>query len=155
MKICPKCQAGNNDDAIYCKDCGTSLSKTAIKKAEELLKAESEKRERKEQRTRRMLCALIVVFSVLDFVILGSSIFRGNITFIMLVHLLTIPAGYVAIFHPDALFQLNYSKDIENIHDVEPSEWYYFKCKATGIGVMILGTISLCVPAFSLKYPPP
>ncbi len=149
MKICPECQAGNNDDAIYCKDCGTSLSKTAIKKAEDLIRSELEKRKRKEQRTRRVLRALIVVFAALDLVILGSAIFRGTMTFIMLLHLLTIPAGYASIFHPDALFQLNYSKDIENIHDVEPSDWYYFKCKAAGISVMILGTISLCVLAFA------
>lgn len=149
MKICPKCRRGNNDDTMYCKDCGTSLSKIAMKNAEDLLKAEMERKERKEQRTRRLLYALMVVIGALDFVILGCTIFRGTINIIMLAHLLSLPAGYVAIFHPDALFHLNHSMDIENIHDVEPSEWYYFKCKAVGISVMLLGNISLCILAFT------
>jgi hypothetical protein len=149
MKICPKCQMGNKDDAMYCKDCGISLSRISIKNIEEQLKKEKARVERKEQRTKQLLCMLVAAFGVLDLVILGFSIFHGTMTFIMLIHLLTLPAGYAAILHPDALFHLNHSKDIENIHDVEPSEWYYYKCKAAGISVMALGTISMLILAFA------
>ena len=147
MKICPKCQAGNSDEMVLCRECGVSLGKVSAQDREALLKTETEKYERRQRRSRNLALVGVILSGVLNIFLFITSIIRGTFFFLTVFFLFTPVMGYFFVFRADALFRLSHFEDFENIDDVRLTDWYYFKNMIGGILVMVMGTIMMGVVA--------
>jgi hypothetical protein len=111
---------------------------------------EEAKRLRKERRIAVMkivgaACAgaLMLVLTVLGFVLRGGEFFL-----IFLSGILCVGAGFIGLFYPDNMFRLQHMFDIENLHDVQPSEFYYFSNALSSVVAIIGGIVVMAYFAF-------
>lgn len=138
MKICPKCGENNPDSAKLCAACFASLAesvKPAFDSEEFFLR--EEKRDRRKRRIHLLLIPLYYVVYLLFFIL--CCIENGGVVGLLLIPLLFPALFYLFVFHPDALFAFQHMFDIDNLHDVQISDWYYFTSRLSGYFFLILG----------------
>ena len=150
MKICPRCQMGNSNETVMCRECGASLGAAIAQDAEAILKAASDRYERKQRRIRILKVAWVVLASVLHIIFFVIAIIRGTFIFPVLLLLFMPVGGYMMLFHAEAMFQfkIDASGDYEIRGEVGPSEWYLFKSTIAGSFIMLASTIFMGIAAF-------
>jgi ribosomal protein L40E len=148
MKICPRCQMGNSDGAVLCRECGTSLGMVSSQDEEELLATEIKKYECRQRRKRILAFSGVILSGVLNVSFFIISIIRGTFLFPM-VFLLFMPVmGYLFIFRADAMFKYGYQYDIANVNEAKPTDWYYFRNKIGGVYLLVISVVFMGVIAF-------
>lgn len=148
MKICPRCQMGNSDETVLCRECGASLGEVIALDEEVLLKKETDKYERRQKHRRNLALSGVVLSGVLNVTFFIVSIIRGTFLFPTVLFLLMPVMGYLFIFRPDAMFKYGYQYDIKNIDEAKPTEWFYFKNMVGGVFIMGLSTVMMGFIAF-------
>lgn len=138
MKICPKCGENNSDSAKLCAACCASLSEAAQPdfNSEEFFLRE-ERRDRRKRCVQLLLIPLYYVVYLLFFVL--CCIENGGVIGHLLIPLLFPALYYLFVFHADALFAFQHMFDIDNLHDVQISDWYYFTSRLSGYFFLIAG----------------
>ncbi len=126
MKKCKKCGWENSDSLSVCENCYGLLDD---EKSAETSEVFFKRLERKEKITATINYALIILYFIIVaplFVITMREIGSLGIALVLFFFYLIIPVYfYTAIFHPDILFELSYVHIISNIHDAQPSDWFY------------------------------
>lgn len=148
MKICPKCNTGNSDNALKCKECEAYIGKIEVKESSQIINEfnmKEERRERIKQITKILSIAIVVASYVLFFIIASS---KEDFFLVFLCSIVCEIIGYLNTFYPEALFKLKYFTVIDNIEDVEPSDLYLFSSKLAGILFLLLGIVIIYVYAF-------
>jgi len=128
MKICPKCNSGNDANALQCKDCGCSISKVSANSLEDYIQ-QKEKKHRRKMLIQNTILLIVGIFYIY-FLIRGLQVeFSLEILFagILLPFL-----AYMGIYRPRAIFVMNHFLTIDNIDDVELSSLYVFCSKVGG-----------------------
>ncbi len=143
MKICPFCQSQNPDSAVLCTECMNSIG--GIKPepenhSDEILNALLRKEERKEKRQIIIeRIALIIYFAVSILAYLFVIINKGAFYPLIFVTLLFGLMYYLCVFKPRFLFMLEHISCIDNIDDVEISDWYFISNKIGGFCCLLIG----------------
>jgi len=148
MKICPKCQTGNSNETVMCRECGASLGLVSIQDEEAVLKTEVAKYERKQRHKRNLVLSGIILSGVLNIFFFIISIVRGTFLLPIVFFLFTPVMGYFCIFRSEAIFKYEHQYDIENVNEAKPTDWYYFKNMIGGVFIMVMGTAFMGFIAF-------
>ena len=149
MKICPKCGWENVDTAASCSECFSPFTG-----AESAIETDSEaffQRVETKQRRRRLLALLVIPFYYIIYIILSIKYIADGSWFGALLFPLLFPVFYyLMMFKADLLFKFQHMLQIDNINDVDISEWYYMGNK---IGAVLLIVIGLaCIAGPSLPF---
>jgi hypothetical protein len=148
MKICPKCQTGNSDETVMCRECGASLGTVSAKDEETVLKEEMDKYERRQRRRRNLALSGVILSGVLNVIFFIISVIRSTFYFPTVLFLFMPVFGYLAIFRSDAMFKYEHQYDIANVNEAKPTDWYYFKNAIGGVIIMVMGTAFMGFNAF-------
>ena len=150
MKICQACQMGNSNEAVICRECGASLTAVLAQDEEMILKAESDRYDRRQRRFRNLKMAGVILSAALHVSLFAISIIRGTFFFPMLFMLLAPAAGYMMMFRAEKLFQIKIdaSGDYDVSGEVRPTEWYLFKNAIQGAMIMLASIILMGMIAF-------
>ena len=154
MKICPVCQMGNSDDRVICRECDALLGAVTAQDEETILKAESEKYDRWDERRQRTLRIQRMAGGILSAVLHVSffviSNIRGNFFFVNLLLLFMPAAGYLMIVKAEKMFEIEViaSNDFEFVGEVRPSEYYLAKNFIRGAALMVGSVILMGIIAF-------
>jgi ribosomal protein L40E len=145
LKICPKCNTGNNDNDIQCKDCGYSLSDTIIEKHRNYLEEiteRDEKRHRLKMRIHNIVLLIIGGFYIYFYIKALSKVGFIELTFIAVLFPIL---SYMGIHHPRTMFVISHIFTIENIDNVELSDWYLISSKIGGYICAIVGFVFMAI----------
>ncbi len=143
MKVCPKCQTGNSDEMVLCRDCGAFLGAVLAQEGDTLFKKEMGEYERKQRRNKNLALLGVFLAGALNVLFLIVSIVRGTFLFPEILILFTPVVGYFAVFRSEALFKFSHFNDFYNIDDIRPTDWYYFKNMIGGILMIVMGTVMM------------
>ena len=150
MRICHKCGFENPDSSKSCEHCFSVLLNSVSQSDEKLLEKFFEKQERKERKNKIFktiplpVYALIYLPIYIKCVLLDSECLSSLLFFL----LFPIIGYYLLAFKAEALFKLQHIFQIDNIDDVEVSDWYIFSSLIAGILLLIIGlfvVISTCI----------
>jgi hypothetical protein len=145
LKICPKCNTANNDNTFQCRDCGYSLSEINIEKhrnyVEEIAERD-EKKHRLKMRIHNIILPIIGVFYIYFYIKALSKVGFIELTFMAVLFPIL---SYMGIHHPRAMFVLKHLFTINNIDDVELSDWYIISSKIGGCICAIVGFIFMVI----------
>ncbi len=140
MKICPKCNCVNENDRIFCKECSNSISKVKIDNGD-YVEAIYKKEERKHTLRKRLhiifipILGLIYVYlyiKALNYISFLETTFIG-VFFPVL--------AYINIHNPKLLFILGHIFTIDNIDEVELSDFYILSSKIGGIVLLVIAFV--------------
>lgn len=148
MKICPKCQTGNSDETVMCRECGESLGSVSAQDEEAVLKTEMAKCERRQRCRRNLALSGVILSGALNVFFFIISIIRSTFLFPIVFFLFTPVIGYFCIFRSEALFKYEHQYDIENVNEAKPTDWYYFKNMIGGVMLMVMGNAFMGFIAF-------
>jgi len=126
MKICPKCNTGNGEKAIQCKDCGYFLNKVSVDSHKKYIEKITEIEETKHRRKMLIHNITLPIIGVVYIYFLVKSLQDEFSLSIIFAAILLPLLSYVQIHHPRALFVMKHIFTIDNIDDVELSDWYIF-----------------------------
>jgi hypothetical protein len=149
MKICPKCNTGNNNNSINCKDCGMKLSGKCIVDESKIIDEFNLKDERYQNRSRILRRVSLVIISITYLVLYILSIPKGEFFALTFMAVICPTIGYLNIFHPKVLFILGHIFTIENPDDIELTDFYLFTSKISGIIIILVGLVLMGVMALS------
>ena len=140
MKKCKKCGWENADILSVCENCyGLLDDERSGETAEKFFK----KLERKEKIKAIINYSLIVIYFIIVaplFVITVKTIGSLGVALVLFFFYLLMPVFfYTSVFHPDILFELTYMHMISNIHDAQPSDWFYTTASLTAYLFLALG----------------
>lgn len=148
MKICPKCNTGNSDNAFQCRDCGFSLSREIVNSRDYV--GEISAREEKQHKFRMLLhIILLPVLGALYVFLYVKALSRGEILETTFVAVLLPLIAYVNIHHPKEVFMLTHILTINNVDDVELSDWYMAGTKISGYLCLVMGFVFIGMFAFA------
>ncbi|MEN2776143.1 DUF6199 family natural product biosynthesis protein [Acetivibrio clariflavus] len=148
MKICPKCNTGNSDNALKCKECEAYIGKIEVTESSKIVDEFNmkEKRREKIKQIAKIICIAFIIASYVLFFIVAFS--KEDFFIVLFSSILCVIIGYLNIFHPEILFRLKYFTVIDNIDDVEPSDIYLLSSKLAGVLLLLIGTVIVYVYAF-------
>lgn len=148
MKKCKKCGYENPNSLNVCEKCYNILDNEISKETSEKF---FKKLELKEKIIKIINYALLIIYFMvvapLFYISVKAmgSLGAGLVLFFLL--LVIIPVMYyTSLFHPDTLFELTYFNVISNIHDAQPSDWYYTTTSLTAylfLGLGIFMTVKI------------
>lgn len=145
MKICQKCSTGNENNALHCKDCGHSLSKAIIEEDRDYVKEMMERQDKRHRHQMRIHGIALGILGLIDIFFYIMALMKGQI-FIPTVMLLLFPLlSYLHLYQPRLLFSLRHFATIDNLEDVELSNWYVLNCKIGGYVFAVLGTVMMAL----------
>ncbi len=155
MRICHKCGLENPDSAKSCERCFSVLLNSASQSDEKRLAEFFEKQEKKERRNQIFKTIPIPVYVLIYLpVYIKCVLLNTDYIFSLLFFLLFPTVGYYLLaFKAEALFKLQHIFHIDNIDDVEVSDWYIFSSLIAGISLLIIGlfvVISTCISLTNL-----
>jgi amino acid permease len=131
MKICPKCNTGNDDNSIYCKDCGFSIFKIICDQQDYI--EELEKRKEEKHKRKMLIHNILLSFLGIVYIYIYIKILQSEFTFSSIFIGILLPLmSYLQIHHPRLLFIIGHFLTIDNIDEVELSDWYIFSTKLGG-----------------------
>ena len=140
MKICPKCNCANENDSIICKDCSNLISKV---KADSIdyIEAINKKEERKHKFRKRLHMILIPLLGIIYVYLYINSL--NYISFIeaTFIGVLFPVLAYINIHNPKLLFILRHIFTIDNIDEVELSDFYIVCTKIGGIVLLVIAFV--------------
>lgn len=152
MKICPYCQSQNPDSAVLCTECMNSIG--GIKPepenySDEIVNKIFEKEERKEKcQSIIQYIALIIYFVVCISAYISLIVHNGPFYPLIFVTLILGLGYYLCVFKPRFLFMLEHISCIDNIDDVDISDWYFISNKISGFCMLLFGigyAIYMCI----------
>lgn len=142
MKICPYCQSQNPDSAVLCTECMKSIGGIAPEPErykEDIVARFLEKEERREKRHDFLLHFAIIAYYIICVPVYILLIIADGPFFPVIFITALLSLGYyLCIFKPKFLFMLEHRTTIDNIDDVELSDWYFLSSKICGF--LMLGT---------------
>lgn len=147
MKICPKCNTGNDNHAIQCKDCGASISQTGITQQNFV----EERSAGEEKRHRRKMLVHNIVLPVLGIAYVSlyiKALSKANPFQVTLIAVVLPLIAYLNIHHPRVLFVIRNIFTIDNIDDVELSDWYVIGTKISGYICIAAALVFMSISAF-------
>jgi len=143
MKICPYCQSQNPDSAVLCTECMKSIGGIAPEPesyTEDILAKFFKKEERREKRHNFLMYFALVIYYVICVPIYILLIISDGPFFPLILITVFLSIGYyLCIFKPRFLFMLEHISTIDNIDDVELSDWYFLSCKIGGFLMLAAG----------------
>lgn len=150
MKICPKCNCANENDRIICKECSNSISMVKNDNSD-YVEAINKKEEKKHKLRKRLhlifipLLGLIYVYLYIKALIYISFL---ETTFIGVFFPVL---AYINIHNPKLLFILGHIFTIDNIDEVELSDFYILSSKIGGIVLLVIAFVfftgTVCIKA--------
>lgn len=148
MKICPKCNTGNGDSALQCKDCGTYIGVTKVTNDSKIIDDFNRKEKRKEtiKLISKILSFVIAVVSYILF--FAKASLKEDFLQVAFMSLLLISMGYFVFFHAEVAFKMKYSFIVQDINNVEPSDLYLLFSRLSGIVLFLIGIFLLFIFAF-------
>ena len=152
MKICPKCGADNPNTATFCSECLFPFidTKPTIETDSEIFFRQEEKR----QRHRKTLALLVIPIYYIVYISFSIKYIMDGSWFCALLFPLIFPIlYYLMMFKADCLFKLEHILDIDNIDNVNISDWYYMGNKIGAALLIIMGLALItapCLPFWSL-----
>lgn len=142
MKICKRCKTENDNSASLCSKCFARLDETENVQADGGYAEEYFKRaERREKIIKALEWAAVPLYYVI-FAVIGFC--RRNDGFgldtNMWLALTVVPVVYILLmFCGEGLFRISHIFSIDNIDEVNVSEWYQISCKISAIAVLAVG----------------
>ena len=126
MKKCKKCGWENADSLSICEKCYGLLDDEKSGETAEKFFAKLERREKIKAIINYSLIVIYFIIVAPLYVITVKEIGSLGVALVLFFFYLLMPIFfYTSIFHPDTLFELSYTHIISNIHDAQPSDWFY------------------------------
>ncbi len=154
MKICPKCNTGNNDTAVICSECMKSLKDVTVENEE--ISEKFWEREEKRERCRRVfrIAVIPVYYAVyITFYILTVRLERGP-AWVLLIPLFFPLFYWLCVEKAEWVFKLEHMLHIDNIDDARPSDWYLMTTKISGYIFLIMGLVMVIMVYCDVKDVP-
>lgn len=148
MKLCPKCNSANKDNAVMCKYCGFSLTSANLEVYQSHLDEINKLKEKSHKRNMLLHHCLLVTAGLLYLYLYIKAIPKGGFFKVTFLAVLLPLLAYLGIHHPRVLFTIGHLFTIDNIDDVELSDWYIFGNKAGGLLLIILAFALLLALVF-------
>lgn len=141
MKICDKCGFENPDSAKSCEQCCNLLLDCDSESSENILEEIFVKQEKAEKKKRILKRIPVFVYSLIYIPIYIKCLIADSECFFSLLFFLFFPLlGYCLLaFKAEALFKFQHILHIDNIDDVEVSDWYVFSSFIAGILLLSMG----------------
>ena len=147
MKICPKCKAENPDAAVSCGECLSPFTG-----AEPTVRTDSEAfflREEKRQRRRKTLALLPIPAYYVAYIAFSVKYILDGSWFAELLFPLLFPIlYYLMMFKAEWLFKLEHFLDIDNIDNVDISDWYFMGNRIGAVLLLLAGLALIVSPLF-------
>lgn len=153
MKICRNCGFENPDTVQSCERCCSTLFNEAVVPDKEILDAFFEKQEQKEKRHKILKTIPIPLYVLIYIPVLIKCTLIDSESFLSLLFFLLFPTigYYLLAFKAEALFKLQHVFHIDNIDDVEVSDWYIFSSLIAGFLLLGLGIFVVLSTFFAMN----
>ncbi len=140
MKKCPKCGTMNFDNLTLCENCSAYINDVepdSTNVIEEIMI-----KEEKNEKFWRFFHTMLAVIYYAVYIPLFVICFRKSThtpIFVLLLPAIFPLFYYLSVFKADTMFKLSHIFQIDNIEDVNVSDWYYFTSKIGGYIILIMG----------------
>ncbi len=140
MKYCHRCGTGNPENQMFCQGCGRPMQKNAREVSLKMAREESTRQEKKETRRQKIGHCLLAGMYALHILLMLCACIFGNVQLVGVLPALGVTLifpglGYAGLYHPEWIFKLEHLFTIQNLDEVEVSDFYRF-CSAVG-GVLV------------------
>lgn len=150
MKICPKCGFENVDADTFCAKCSAALLGQSVQQGESGDFFQREERREKIKRWTRLSLIPLYYLIYLPFYVGAVKIDRE--LWLMLGLPLLIPLlYYLFYFKPETMFRLQHLFEIDNLDEVQVSDWYLFTSKLSAYFLWIFGIAVVIITYVGLK----
>lgn len=144
MKICSQCGFENSNSEAVCQKCYASLSEVEASDSSEKTKEFFAKIERKEKILKFIHIALIPLYYAVCLPLSVMCYLKIKTAGVLFLVFLFLPLLYwFSIFKPEAMFYLQHMFEIDNIDDVEISDWYYTSSRIGGYLILVFGIFAI------------
>ena len=144
MKICPECSFENPDTESVCQKCYASLSDIYSSDSSEKTEEFFAKIERKEKILKFIHIALIPLYYAICLPLSVMCYLKIKTAGVLFLIFLFLPLlYYFSIFKPEAIFYLQHMFEIDNIDEVEISDWYYISSRFGGYLILAFGIFAI------------
>lgn len=142
MKICPKCGTENKDSCAVCRECYSSLYDIKPENPQAVSDSFFEREEKAEKRKKKLSTLPILFYYCIYLTFYILCIIKDRACFFPLLLPLGLPLLYYLLrFKADSLFRLQHICEIDNLDEVQPSDWYYFNSHVSAYIILIFGLI--------------
>ena len=144
MKICQQCKFENPDSEAVCQKCYASLSGVESSDSSEITEEFFAKIERKDKITKFIHTALIPLYYLICLPLSVRFYLKIKTAGVLFLIFLFLPLLYwFSIFKPEAMFYLQHMFEIDNIDEVEISDWYYTSSRIGGYIILAFGIFAV------------
>ena len=156
MKICPWCQTQNPDSAVLCVECMNSIGGIAPEPkdySENFINDFFKKEEICDRRHSFFLKLVMLFYCIICIpVYVLIAINNGPFFLVVIITLFFLTGYYLCVFKAEFLFKLNHFTCIDNIDDVEISDYYFLSNKIGGFLMLVAGicfAVYVCIKVIS------